>query len=177
MTKSSTEGENPEKVLDLPELFQSLDFIDAILEGDVPAKYPVRFTNTVSLFYSFVGSSGRGFSGSFGEANLPYVAIDIGVWNTSEEDERPYNWKKLGNLVVRVEARTKKGELHLSLVFIFTDNTTVEDSIAKGNSASELLLMHVCRLRRLQIRHCFTLHVIHASGTRMIHQGIFGLSR
>ena len=63
--KVSTEGEDPEEVLALPELFQSLYFIDAILEGDIHAKYPVRFTNNVTLFYGFVYLSGREFSGSF----------------------------------------------------------------------------------------------------------------
>ena len=76
MMKVSTEGEDPEEVLALPELFQSLYFIDAILEGDVPAKYPVRFTNNVTLFYGFVDSSERGFAASFEEANLPDVAVD-----------------------------------------------------------------------------------------------------
>ena len=38
MMKVSAEGEDPEEVLALLELFQTLDFIDAMLEGDVPAK-------------------------------------------------------------------------------------------------------------------------------------------
>ena len=86
MMKLSAEGEDQEEVLASSELFQSMDFVDAILEGDVPTKYPIPFTNTVALFYGFVNSSGRGFAGSFEGANLPDVAVDIGVWSASEKD-------------------------------------------------------------------------------------------
>ena len=84
MIKVSSEGEEPEEVLAFPEFFQSLCFVDAILEGNIPAKYPIRFTDTVALFYGSVDSSGRVFAASFKEANLPYVEVDIRVFSASE---------------------------------------------------------------------------------------------
>ena len=65
MMKDRARGEDPKEVLALPNLFQSLDFIYAILEGDVHANHPNRFTNTSTLFYGFVDLSGREFSSSF----------------------------------------------------------------------------------------------------------------
>lgn len=60
---------------------------------------------------------------------------------------------------------------------MFTDNSTAESCYCKGSSSSELLHELVLGLRKIELDHCFILHVVHVSGTRMIAQGTDGLSR
>ena len=60
---------------------------------------------------------------------------------------------------------------------MFTDNSTVEGAVAKGNSPGKRLHDLVTKLRFLQMKYYFDLFVIHVSGKRMIQQGTDGLSR
>ena len=62
-------------------------------------------------------------------------------------------------------------------MFLFMDNSTVETAVAKGNSPSRKLFELVKRLKTLQMKYGFEIHVIHVAGTRMIMQGTDGLSR
>ena len=62
-------------------------------------------------------------------------------------------------------------------MFLFADNSTVETAVAKGNSPSRKLFELVKRLKTLQMKYGFEIHVIHVAGTRMIMQGTDGLSR
>ena len=52
-----------------------------------------------------------------------------------------------------------------------------ERAFYKGNSKSLTLFRLVLRLRKLQLKSNFKLHVLHVAGTRMIEQGTDGLSR
>ena len=63
------------------------------------------------------------------------------------------------------------------MLFLFTDNSTVEAGVAKGNSPSPKLHNLIRRLRTLEMKYCFEVFVIHVSGSRMITQGTDGLSR
>ena len=60
---------------------------------------------------------------------------------------------------------------------MFTDNSTVEAAVAKGNSPSKRLFELVLELKKLQMQYSFILYVVHVSGTRMIEQGTDGVSR
>ena len=61
--------------------------------------------------------------------------------------------------------------------FLCTDNSLAERVFYKGNSKSPLLFELVLRLRKLQLKSNFKLHVVHVAGTRMVEQGTDGLSR
>ena len=75
-----------------------------------------------------------------------------------------------------VKAMAKDGKLGESLVFLFTDNSVVENTVAKGNSPVQALFLLVLELCRVQMRIGFMLHVIHVSGLCMIEQGTDGVS-
>ena len=62
-------------------------------------------------------------------------------------------------------------------MFPFADNSTIETAVAKGNSPSRKLFELVKRLKTLQMKYGFEIHVIHVAGTQMIMQGTDGLSR
>ena len=87
------------------------------------------------------------------------------------------NWKEFANLVDRIEGKAEGGKLKGAVIFLFTDNSTVEGAVHRGNSKSKKLFKLVCKLRKLQMRYGFMIFVIHVSGTRMIEQGTDGLSR
>ena len=60
---------------------------------------------------------------------------------------------------------------------MFTDNPTVESCVVRGLSSSPKLLELVERLQVLTMRAGIKIHVFHVAGTRMIAQGIDGVSR
>ena len=62
------------------------------------------------------------------------------------------------------------------VIFIFTDNSTVESAVAKGNFPSRRLFELVKELKLLQMIYCFVLYVIYMAGTRIIQQGTNGVS-
>jgi hypothetical protein len=60
---------------------------------------------------------------------------------------------------------------------MFTDNSTAESAYFKGTSSSELLFALVLRLRKVEMSGKCIIHLVHVAGTRMIWQGMDGLSR
>ena len=76
---------------------------------------------------------------------------------------------------IRSEAKT--GLFHHAIVFLMTDNFTVEAAIMKGGSPSPHLHVLVRDIKMLQMKFCFVVHVTHGSGKRMIAQGTDGVSR
>jgi hypothetical protein len=64
-----------------------------------------------------------------------------------------------------------------SVLFFFTDNSTVESALFKGNSGSRKLFELVVRFRKLQMLTGLQITVSHVSGRRMIDQGTDGVSR
>jgi len=71
----------------------------------------------------------------------------------------------------------RDGDLKGTEVFIFTDNSTAERDFFKGSSKGRILHDLVLRLQKLVMTAGIKLHFIHVSGTRMITQGLDGLSR
>jgi hypothetical protein len=62
-------------------------------------------------------------------------------------------------------------------VFMFTDNYVTECAYFRCTSSSPILFNLVLRLRKLELHVGWKIHVIHIAGTRMINQGMDGLSR
>jgi hypothetical protein len=63
------------------------------------------------------------------------------------------------------------------MVFFFTDNSTVEACLYKGNSSSPKLFKLMVRMRKLETAHNAKIVVSHVSGKRMIKEGADGFSR
>jgi hypothetical protein len=80
-------------------------------------------------------------------------------------------------LVESLEEGVALGDLRLTEVFIFTDNTSAEGGFYKGNSLSRTLFTLIIRLRLLEMSGQLRIHMIHVAGSRMIDQGTDGLSR
>jgi hypothetical protein len=104
------------------------------------------------------------------------VKVCIGLWEPDAEDDSS-NWKEFENVVEALEEEGKNGALDGCLVYFFTDNSTVEIALYKGNSSSPKLFDLVVRLKKLETHHKARFLVIHVSGKRMISQGSDAISR
>ena len=167
----------PKYVLPAPRLFDDLEVLQSIFKEELPAKMPIRHSKTAEVYYGFYDASGRGLGSTLQSSDESKLRLRVGVWSASASQERSSNWKELSNLVEGLEEEAKRGKLTNALLFFFTDNSTAETAIAKGNSPSRHLFELVLRIKALQMKYGFELHVIHVAGTRMIEQGTDGLSR
>jgi hypothetical protein len=61
-------------------------------------------------------------------------------------------------------------------VFMFADNYSMECAYLRGTSSSPILLDLVLRLRKLELRAGWKIHVIRIDGTQIISQGTYGFS-
>jgi hypothetical protein len=78
-------------------------------------------------------------------------------------------------VVKALEEEGKNGSLDGMLMF--TDNSTVEAALYRGNSSSPKLFSLVVRFKRLETHHQTRFLVSHVSGKRMIQQGSNAVSR
>lgn len=124
--------------------------------------------------YGFGDASGTGFGSTIQtRQGLKYC---VGVWGSDEDDESS-NFKELENVVTTIKEEAASGALHDAAIFFFTDNTTVESALYKGNSSSRKLFELVVRFRKIQLVYGMQVTVSHVSGKRMIYQGTDGVSR
>ena len=105
------------------------------------------------------------------------VIIRMGVWSVTESEELSSNWRELANVVHTIRSEAETGKLYHAIIFLMTDNFTVEAAIMKGGSPSPHLHVLVRDMKMLQMKFCFAVHVTHSSGKRMIAQGTDGVSR
>jgi hypothetical protein len=166
----------PKKVFahDAPRVIMDVEALMRLTESPDPPRRVIRSLKTVMIRYGFGDASGAGFGSSI------LIGTDLvyrtGTWSQTISEESS-NYRELRNLVDAIELSTNSGELQGSEVFFFTDNTTAEGAFFKGTSSSKTLYELVVRMKALEQRGEFKLHVIHVAGTRMIAQGTDGLSR
>jgi hypothetical protein len=127
------------------------------------------------VFHGFGDASGCGFGATIQIGDG--IHFEYGQWCSEITEERPSNWRELNNLVEALERVVLEHDMRGSEIFIFTDNSVAEAAFWKGSSKSKALFKLVLRLKRLELEHDITLHVIHVSGRRMIAEGADDLSR
>ena len=170
-----TYDDHPEFVKPAPLLEEHVSALKVLFDSDLPHVRRARPLNNFMASYGFGDASGMGFgvSVSFGQR----LVYSYGIWSEEITNERSSNFRELGNLVEFWERAVSFGEMKNTELFLFTDNTTAEAAFYRGTAGSKLLFMLVMRLRKLEMRGDFQLHVVHIAGTRMIEQGVDGLSR
>ena len=127
--------------------------------------------------YGFGDASGPGFGSSWQQQGSPLTLAECGQWLVEVAETESSNWREMDNFVEKMEGLARTGDLDGWEVFMATDNTTFEAGYYNGYSSSPKLDGLIVRLRKLELVHSFTLHVIHVSGKRMCLQGTDGLSR
>jgi len=158
----------PKYVMPVPRLFDDLETLSALMEGDSPAKVPARYSKVAEVIYGFGDASGRGLGSTIQSEKTGNIQVRMGIWSASEEIEESSNWKELTNVTEALESKGEKGHLTNAMVFFMTDNATVEAGIDKGNTTSKALHEKIVRIKRAQFKYSFVLFVIHCSGRRMI---------
>lgn len=155
-------------------LRNDLSALSIFLEGEAPPIINDRSADVRIVRYGFGDASGTGFGSTIQtKQGLKYR---VGVWGSDEEDESS-NFKELENVVTTIEEEAAEGLFKNSSLFFFTDNSTVEAALYKGNSSSRKLFELVVRFRRIQLVYGMQVLVSHVSGKRMIQQGTDGVSR
>ena len=159
----------------VPRFRSDLEALLELTSAASPTIRKVRSGRVCVAIYGFGDASGSGFGATI---DLPDVGLvgRFGVWGKDAEDASS-NYRELRNLVETVEKEATSGALDGNELWIFTDNSTAESCFVRGGSSSKKLHALVLRLRLVEMRGRFTLHIVHVAGTRMIAQGTDGLSR
>jgi hypothetical protein len=127
-----------------------------------------------TILYGFANASDSGFGSTvLGDDGIRYR---IGTWD-SDTQESSSNYREFENVVESLREEARLGNLKNALVFMCTDNTTVEAALVKGNSSSSKLFELALTMRQLEMQHGAKIHVCHVSGERMKAQGTDGISR
>jgi hypothetical protein len=104
------------------------------------------------------------------------IRCRIGVWGKDDEANSS-NFKEFENVVLTIEEEARNGMLNGASMYLFTDNSTVEGALFKGNTPSRKLFELIVRFRKVQMNVDADIIVSHVAGTRMIAQGTDGVSR
>jgi hypothetical protein len=102
---------------------------------DEPPCLQVRSSAILSVIYRFGDASGKGFGSALQEIKEAGISIRIGVWSWTESKESS-NWKEFTNCIEALEAEGVAGRLNQTLIYLFTENSTVEFALYKGTSSS-----------------------------------------
>jgi hypothetical protein len=161
--------EAPKDVLATSRLKQDLYALQELLKPTSPPDVLIRTNSILQILYGFGDASGKGF-GSTMLSNQGVKVRILGLWEGDVEDNSS-NWKEFENVVEALEEEGNNGVLDGCLVYFFTDNSTVELALYKGNSSSPKLFDLVVRFKKLETHHKARFLVIHVSGKCMIAQG------
>jgi hypothetical protein len=145
-----------------------------LLSSDAPPLVVIRSSLVYKIFYGFGDASGKGFGSTM--LSKRGIKYRIGLWGDDEESETS-NWKEFQNQVEALEEEAREGHLTNAMVFFFTDNSTVEACLYKGNSSSPKLFKLMVRMRKLEMTYNVKVVISHVSGKRMIKEGADGVSR
>jgi hypothetical protein len=164
----------PKTVRAVPRLANDVRALLECLSQATPPSVTLRSKSVYLVKYGFGDASGKGFGSTFGLKEA--ISYRIGVWQ-SDQDGESSNWREFTNVVESLEEEASSGRLENSMVFFFTDNSTVEAALYKGTSHSPKLFELVIRVKSLETKLAIKLVVSHVSGLRMIAEGGDGVSR
>jgi hypothetical protein len=145
----------PKQVVPVKRLKFDIDALCALFNEDTPTEVLLRAPKVYSILYGFADASGTGFGSTIlGEDGITYR---IGTWE-SYVDEESSNFREFENVVCALEEEALNGNLCDALVFLFTDNSTVESGLNKGNSSSEKLFelcsLHAITPSQVPLQYC-----------------------
>jgi hypothetical protein len=164
----------PKRIEPVPRFRDDVFALSELLSSEKPPLVTVRSNVVYEIFYGFGDASGKGFGSTM--LSKRGIKYRIGLWGSDDESESS-NWKEFENQVESLEHEALEGNLTNALVYFFTDNSTVEACLYKGNSSSEKLFQLMVRMRKLEMKHNAKIVVSHVSGKRMIKEGADAVSR
>jgi hypothetical protein len=123
---STKYADAPKFVHPVPRLESDLRALRAITSQEAPPQVTLRSKSIYQVNYGFGDASGKGFGSTFGVKEG--ISYRIGVWRKDQEDKSS-NWREFTNVVESLEEEAATGRLTSSMVFFFTDNSTVERAL------------------------------------------------
>jgi hypothetical protein len=157
----------------VPRLKGDIQALERLFEKEVPAQTLIQASRIYTILYGFADASGSGFGSTvLGENGIRYR---IGTWDSDTQDSSS-NFREFMNVVEALLDEAREGHLRNALIFLCTDNSTVEAALAKGNSSSPKLFELVLKIRLLEMQEGAKIIVSHVS-ERMKAQGTDGVSR
>jgi hypothetical protein len=164
----------PKLIAAAPRLQKDVEAMARIFAQELPAQVLLRASRVYTLLYGFADASGSGFGSTIMlEGGIRYR---IGTWPSDNEDDTS-NYREFENLVDALREEDEAGNLVDALIFMCTDNSTVESSIVNGNSSSEKLFELTLEVRVIEMRNNAKVIISHVAGERMKAQGTDGASR
>ena len=164
----------PQRTRPVPRFRDDVFSLIELLSSPRPPLVTVRTNTVYEIFYGFGDASGKGFGST--RLTTKGIKYRIGLWGSDDESESS-NWKEFENQVEALEQEARDGNLTNATVYFFTDNSTVESCLYKGNSSSIKLFRLMVRMRKLEMTHNTKIVVSHVSGKRMIREGTDDVSR
>jgi hypothetical protein len=106
------------------------------------------------------------------------IKYSIGTWDSDTEDKSS-DLREFKNVMDTLhEDEAAAGNLQDALIFLCTDNSTVEAALVKGNSSSEKLFELTLEVWKLEMQEGACIIVVfHGSGEQMKAQGTDGVSQ
>ena len=123
----------PKKIQPVPRFRDDVLALAELLSSDMPPLVTVRSNVACEIFYGLGDASGKGFGSTM--LSKKGIKYRIGLWGSDDEGESS-NWKEFKNQVEALEHEAEEGNLSNAIVYFFTDNSTVESCLYKGNSSS-----------------------------------------
>ena len=166
---------NPPKHIEpVPRFWKDFKVLKQFFSLSIPPLVTIRSTKILLVLHGFVDASKSGFGSTicYGLS----TKYRIGTWGRDLENESS-NWREFANLVETIEEDARLGLLNECIIYMATDNSTVEHCMYKGNSSSPKLHDLIVRLRQCEFKHGFRILITHVSGERMKAQGTDGISR
>jgi len=167
----------PEFVVPLGRLPDDVEALQVLTSAVTPPKRFPRPLLIAVASYGFGDASGPGFGMSSWVTTDFHVDYRFGTW-TPMVSLRPSNYREFLNMVIEIEMKVERGELHEGTeLFLFTDNFTTESVFYSGNAKSRPLFELILRLHKVHMAGDIYVHIIWVSGKCMITQDADGLSR
>ena len=166
----------PLNVKAVPSFKLAIESLAVLVTPSTPPLMMIRSTRILSVRIAF-GDASAGGNG-FTEADLKGVKVEVreGVWGEEMKGKFAHSFEML-NFVEKLEEDGRAGKLNSAMLFLCTDNKTVEAAFANGSSRNPEIHGYIIRIKMLEIKFGVIMFVSHVSGTRMIDQGTDAVSR
>ena len=118
------------------------------MEDNTPDRVPYTCIKTGEVVHGFSNASGRGLESVMNQAGSNKLHVRIRIWAMEEEEEESQNWTELTNVVEAIESEGKAGQLNGTMIFMFTDNSTVKGEVLRAESPLKKIFGLVLRIKR-----------------------------
>ena len=111
-----------------------------------------------NLVFGFADASGKGLGSYVHTSN--WITVRTSVWGKYLNDKQCSNWKEFCNAVEALEREASLGNFKYAMIFLITDNSTMESCFYEGSLSIEKLHLLGTKLKAQEVRGGLKLHVV-----------------